>query len=88
MAGKKSFEELMRERKRFEELMRERKRDEARGMLRDIETTGPGHDKPRKGYFHCWEDMKNEDGSQTYAIIEFENGEVGRVDPNSIKFIS
>lgn len=38
------------------------------------------------GTFHCWEQNRDGEYSKAYAIVEMENGTVGRFDVEDIKF--
>ena len=40
----------------------------------------------RPAAFHGWEDYKDEESSRKYAIVEFIDGTVKKVDPDKIKF--
>jgi|SaaInl8_200m_RNA_FD_contig_21_856216_length_333_multi_4_in_0_out_0_1 hypothetical protein len=57
------------------------------GQLRKVSVSPtPNETGFRKGYFHRWEQFKDEERSCVYAIIEFEDGGVDRVEPHNIAF--
>lgn len=55
----------------------ERKKDN-NGKLLPLETV--------MGSFHCWEHYKSEDDAYVRAIVELEDGSIGRFSPQEIKF--
>ncbi|MGV3696327.1 hypothetical protein [Flavobacterium sp.] len=43
--------------------------------------------KKETGYFHCWEHYKSEEMSEVRAVVELQDGTVGRFEVSDIKFL-